>query len=186
MEFPEDEKVFNETGEWLMGPGLLAAPILQPGGARSVYLPKDGWFNFGTNQLTQGPQTINVSGKLNEIPMYVRAGTLLPLGPVIQNTEETSTAPLELQIYPGRDASFTFVEDDGTTLGYQKGNVRTTRFSWDDKARVLSWKVEGTYRGASVFRDVKAVLFSPGGRVQQVGALEETGSVTFNGSRNFD
>ena len=81
MEFPNDEKVTNLADEWLMGKGLLAAPILAEGGARSTYLPADNWFVFGTTQAFQGPQTLNVTSKLDEIPVYVRAGTILPARP---------------------------------------------------------------------------------------------------------
>ena len=96
MEFPGDEQAAGVADEWLMGTGLLAAPVLNPGGARSVYLPGDRWFEFGTVRSVQGPQTVRVSAKLDEIPVYVREGTLLPLGPVMQSTGEASDAPLEV------------------------------------------------------------------------------------------
>jgi alpha-glucosidase len=177
MEFPDDDKVYNETDEWLMGRGLLAAPVLQVGGARSVYLPKDRWFTFGTNQATDGPQTIKVTSKLDEIPMYVRAGTLLPLGPVVQDTEEISSTPLEMQIYPGHDATFDLVEDDGKTLAYQKGDVRITHFAWNDQTRTLSWSAKGPYHGANRFKSMKAVLFTPQGRSEK--------QIELNGSSSF-
>jgi alpha-glucosidase len=180
MEFPDDEKVSGLADEWLMGKGLLAAPILNEGGARTVYLPNDQWYDFGTTQMTQGPQTVNVTATLDEVPVYVRAGTLLPLGPVLQYTDQASDAPLEMQIYPGRDATFNFVEDDGKTLAYQTGSVRTTTFSWNDQTRTLSWKIAGDYRGANIFHSLKAVLFSPQGRIEKQTGLEVNGSLGFN------
>ena len=122
MEFPDDPKVTNESSEWLMGSGLLAAPILQDVESRSVYLPKDRWFGFGTNHPIEGPTTISVTAKLDEIPIYVRAGTILPLGPVVQFTGEKTDAPLEVEIYPGKDGAFDFTEDDGTTARLRKGD----------------------------------------------------------------
>ena len=180
MEFPSDEKVSGMTDEWLMGKGLLAAPILNEGGARDVYLPDDKWFAFGTNQMTQGPQTVHVTSKLDEIPVYVRAGTLLPLGPVLQNTGQASTEPLELQIYPGKDGTFDFVEDDGKTLGYQKGAARFTAFSWNDQTKTLSWKISGNYDGANRFHQMKAVLFAPQGPVTNESTLNQDGSIVFH------
>ncbi|HEY0258109.1 MAG TPA: TIM-barrel domain-containing protein, partial [Candidatus Methylacidiphilales bacterium] len=180
MEFPDDEKVANLTDEWLMGQGLLVAPVLNPGGARDVYLPRDKWFSFGTNKTTQGPQTAQVTSKLDEIPVYVRAGTLLPLGPILQYTGQVSTAPLELQIYPGRDGTFTFSEDDGKTLDYQKGAARFTAFSWNDQTKTLSWKISGNYNGNNRFHAIKAVLFSPEGPGSKDASLEHDGSITFN------
>jgi alpha-glucosidase len=200
MEFPEDEKVFTKSDEWLMGDGLLVAPVMHPGTAttpappgnkdpkaippapsadRDVYLPKDTWFKFGTNEMTVGPQTIRVTAKLDEIPMYVRAGTLLPLGPVLQDTAQTSTDPLELQIYSGKDATFDFVEDDGATLAYQKGNVRITHFTWDNGTRRLSWKIEGPYHGANCFHALNIILFTPGGKGTKHASLDAADSVTF-------
>jgi alpha-glucosidase len=180
MEFPDDANVSGLTSEWLMGRGLLAAPILNAGGARTVYLPNDQWYNFGTTQVMQGPQTVNVTAALDEIPVYVRAGTLLPLGPVLQYTGQATTEPLELQVYPGHDGTFNFVQDDGKTLAYQSGNTRTVAFSWSDGGRTLSWKITGGYRGANVFHAMKAVLFSPQGRVEKQATLDQDGSVSFN------
>lgn len=180
LEFPNDQKAADLVDEWLLGKGLLAAPLLNEGGARSVYLPADRWFEYGSTRSVQGPQTTQVSAKLDEIPAYVRAGTLLPLGPVLQSTGEPSDAPLEVQIYSGRDATFELIEDDGETSAYQQGAIRTVSFSWDEKTRSLRWKVTGTYKGSGIFRLVKAVLFSPDSeRTAKQAALEETGSINF-------
>jgi alpha-glucosidase len=179
MEFPDDSKVANMTDEWLMGKGLLAAPLLTQGGTRNVYLPKDEWFKFGTNEMTEGDQTISVTSALDEIPMYVRAGTLLPLGPVLQYTGEATTEPLELQIYPGHDATFNFVEDDGATLGYQKGAGRMTTFLWNDATKTLNWKVSGNYSGDNLFHAMKVVFFSSQGAVNATGNLDQPGALTF-------
>ena len=96
--------------------------------------------------------------------MFVRAGSLLPLGPVIQHTSQLPGGPLELQIYPGKDATFTLVEDDGETTDYLKGQVRRTTFTWQDKTGRLSWKREGSYAGKDVFQNLHVVLFDPRGK----------------------
>jgi alpha-glucosidase len=179
MDFPKDASVATTTDEWMMGPDLLAAPVLKQGGARSVYLPADTWYTFGSNQTQQGPQTVNVTCTLDQTPVYVRAGSLLPLGPVVQNTSEISTEPLEMQIYPGHDATFSLVEDDGTTIAYQTGQKRITQFTWNDKSKTLGWVAGGSYAGANVFHNVNAVLFLPAGQVQKQAALSGTGSIVF-------
>jgi len=180
MEFPKDEKAGALTDEWLMGDGLLAAPIFSEGGARGIYLPDDQWYLFGTNQVTQGAQMLHVTSKLDETPVYVRAGTLLPLGPVLQSTGEVSTAPLEMQIYPGKNGTFDFIEDDGKTLDYQKGIVRDTAFSWNDQTKTLSWKITGSYHGDNRFHDIKAVLLAPAGVLSKEASLDQDGSLVFN------
>jgi alpha-glucosidase len=179
MEFPDDPQVAGMTNEWLMGKGLLAAPILNQGGTRSAYLPKGRWFAFDKLQSFAGAQMVKITAKLDEIPAFVRAGTLLPLGPVLQYTGQATDAPLELQIYPGADATFDLVEDDGQTLDYQTGNTRTTTFSWNDQTKTLSWNMAGDYQGANIFHSVKAVLFSSRKRREATQTLDPTGSISF-------
>ena len=105
MEFQNDTSVFNLIDEWLLGKGLLAAPVLDSGGTRKIYLPDDIWYDFNTGKPIKGPVTFSVTKALDEIPVYVRAGTILPLGPVIQHTGQTTSEPLEIRIYPGHNAS---------------------------------------------------------------------------------
>lgn len=182
MEFPDDPKIANLSDQWLMGRGLMAAPILQQGGKRTVYLPKDSWFRFNTSERLDGGQTLNVSAALDEIPVYVRAGTILPLGPVIQHTDDLPGGPLEVQVYPGRDATFAFVEDDGKTNAYLKGNFRRTIFVWNDVAKKLSWTTEGRYTGRRSFQKMTITLFNgekAPGKIQKKASLGSSGSVSF-------
>jgi alpha-glucosidase len=175
MEFPNDTTVANMTDEWLVGKGLLAAPVLNEGGKRKIYLPNDTWYDYHTGEVFKGPQTISVDKALDEIPVYVRAGTILPVGPVIQYSEQTSATPLEIRIYPGKNGSFKMVEDDGTSYNYIKGVIRTTAYYWNDKTKTLTWKVSGTYSGKNVYKTIKAVL----GKEEKVVAIGKSGSVVF-------
>jgi alpha-glucosidase len=125
----------------------------------------------------KGKRTIEITARLNEIPLYVRAGSLLPLGPVIQHTSQLPGGPLELQIYPGQDATFTLFEDDGETTGYLKGQVRRTTFGWQDKARRLTWKSEGPYAGKDVFQNLRVVLFGPREKIEAESALNSSGEL---------
>lgn len=177
MEFPGDPQTANLSNEWMMGSSLLAAPVLQPGGKRPVYLPPGRWYAFQTSHSLSGNRTLEVTAGLDDIPIYVRAGSILPLGPLIQHTSQLPGGPLELQIYPGGNAAFTLVEDDGHTTGYLNGQVRRTTFRWDDAAGRLSWNREGAYAGPDVFRRLRAVRFDPGGRLQAECPLTPAGSV---------
>lgn len=161
MEFPDDPAVENLTDQWFMGDGLMAAPILTEQDEREIYLPDDDWYEFQTNKRIKGNRTIKVHAALDEIPVYVRAGTILPLGPVIQHTGELPGGPLEIHVYPGRDATFTLVEDNGITQDYKNGKLRRTTFNWNDATRKLSWKMEGTYDGKDVFKDINVRIFDP-------------------------
>jgi alpha-glucosidase len=178
MEFPDDPNVANMSDEWMMGDSLLAAPILETNDTRSVYLPAGDWYNFDGNQVTKGNQTIEVTAALDEIPTYVRDGSILPLAPVIQHTSELPGGALELQIYPGKDATFTLVEDDGQTSDYQNGKIRRTTFQWNDAAGTLTWKRDGDYFGKNVFKKMRVVLFDPIKTVQAENNLSAEGSLS--------
>ena len=159
MEFPNDPKVANLSSQWLIGRGLMAAPLLQEGGKRSVYLPDDKWYLFDGNTKVAGNRSVDLTVALDEIPVYVRAGTILPLAPILLHTDQLPGGPLELQVYPGKNASFTLVEDDGLTTAYAKGQVRRTTFTWDDARRHLSWQIEGPYAGKDIFTSMKVKVF---------------------------
>jgi alpha-glucosidase len=161
MEFPNDPKVADLTSEWLIGRGLLAAPVLNPGNHRNVYLPADDWYAADSNQRLSGNRELAIDVPLDRIPLYVRAGTILPLGPPIRHTDVMPGGPLEVQVYPGKDADFTLVEDDGLTRAYLDGEVRRTQFHWDDVGRKLSWNISGPYDGKDVFRSIQVIVFDP-------------------------
>jgi alpha-glucosidase len=176
MEFPGDTNVANLSSQWLIGRGLMAAPVLANGTNRSVYLPDDTWFVFDSNARLAGHRSLNINVAMDETPVYVRAGTILPLAPVLQHTSQLPGGALELQIYPGKNASFTLVEDDGLTTAYRKGQTRRTTFTWNDARRRLAWKIEGPYAGTDIFKTMKVKVFDP--RQKQLdGSLASDGTL---------
>jgi alpha-glucosidase len=177
MEFPHDPNVANLSSQWLIGRGLMVAPVLESGGRRAVYLPDDNWYLFESGTKLAGHRNVDATAALDEIPVYVRAGTILPLAPVLQHTDQLPGGPLELQIYPGKNASFTLVEDDGLTTAYLKGQVRQTTFTWDDALRRLSWKIQGPYTGKDIFRSMKVKVFDPRPKLLS-GSLASDGTLT--------
>lgn len=177
MEFPRDPAVANMSDQWLMGGGLLAAPILSEGNQRSVYLPAGNWYVFDTNTCLNGSHTIVATARLDQIPVYVREGTILPLGPVIQHTDQLPGGPLELQVYPGKNATFTLVEDNGSTTAYTNGEIRLTTFTWNDTTHRLGWKVRGPYSGKDLFTNMKIEVFYPEGTQQAKASIVASGSL---------
>ena len=106
---------------------------------QSTYLPADtDWYDFWTGRKYKGGQKVTREYTLNEFPLYVKAGTILPIGPRIQYATEETGQPTEIRIYRGKDASFTLYEDDNETYDYEKGEYATIGFKWNDKARTLS------------------------------------------------
>ncbi len=176
MEFPNDSNVTDLKDEWLLGKGLLAAPLLNEGGKRSIYLPKDTWYDFNKNTAIQGPATFSVSAALDEIPVYVRAGTILPIAPVVQYTDQDTLAPLEIRIYPGKDGAFAMTEDDGKTNDYTQNDVRTTSYTWNDATKTLSWTVNGNFTNSHVYTTIKAVL----GNEEKTATLGTSGTLVFS------
>ena len=178
MEFSNDTCVANMTDEWLLGNGLLAAPVMNGGGSRSVYLPKDIWYDFNKKTAIQGPSSFSVTAALDQMLVYVRAGSILPIGPVIQSVEHDTITPLEIRVYPGRDGSFTMTEDDGKSNDYSQNiNVRKTIYTWNDNTKTLSWKVNGTYTDSHVYATIKAIV----GSEVQTATLGSEGSLVFKG-----
>ena len=132
------------------------------------YLPKGAeWYDFWTGQRYKGGQSINMVTSFDRVPMFVRAGSILPLGPEMQYVGEQSWDNLELRLYPGADGSFTLYEDEGDSYNYEHGAYATITFQWNDKARQLTiGDRQGRYEGMIQNRQFKLVL--PDGTSRQV------------------
>ncbi|MGA3132724.1 MAG: TIM-barrel domain-containing protein [Terracidiphilus sp.] len=160
MDFPNDENVADIGDEYMFGPALLVAPVTDQGAtSRSVYLPANTeWYNFWTNQKIQGGQRITVQAPIDTIPIFVRAGAILPLGEPIQSTNEKQSIKT-IRIYPGASGHFTLYSDDGTTYAYENGEHDITELKWDQALQKL------THTGAAAWTvpdtDVVEVVNSP-------------------------
>ena len=132
------------------------------------YLPKGAiWYDFWTNRCYRGGQNVMLETALNRVPMFVRAGSILPLGPEMQYVGEKSWDSLELRVYPGADGSFTLYEDEGDSYNYEKGAYTTITFQWNNKARTLTiGDRQGRYEGMLQNRQFTVVL--PDGSSRQV------------------
>jgi alpha-D-xyloside xylohydrolase len=139
MDFPNDPQVAGLTDEYMFGPALLAAPVLDQGmTSRRVYLPAGtDWYDWWTNKHFSGGQWIDAAAPIERIPLFVRAGSIVPLGSPVQNTTQRQ-AVQEIRVYPGANASFTLYDDDGATNAYKAGGGRSALLRWDDAARRLS------------------------------------------------
>ncbi len=147
-------------------PSMLAAETVREERpqTRPVYLPAGTtWHDFWTGETIAGGQSIVAAAPIERIPLLVRSGSILPLGPVVQFASENPGAPLELRVYPGADASFTLYEDEDDTYNYERGIHATIRFEWSDAARQLKIGArQGTYPGMPVCREFRVVIVRPG------------------------
>ncbi len=138
MDFGKDPNVANIGDEYMFGPAFLVAPVTDQGmTTRQVYLPAGtDWYNYWTNERIHGGQTITANAPIDEIPLFVRAGSIVPMGVPVQSTNEVQKIA-KLRIYPGADGDFTLYSDDGTTYAYEQGKFETTNLHWSDATHQL-------------------------------------------------
>jgi alpha-D-xyloside xylohydrolase len=163
FDFQNDTKVYGITDQFMFGPALLVNPVTAMGASnRSVYLPTGAWYDFWTGSTTAGGGTNTANAPLSQIPIYVRAGSIVPMGPNIQYATQ-SADPLEIRVYKGRDASFTLYEDEGDTYDYESGQYAQIPFSWDDSAQQLTIGARtGSYTGMLASRTFDIVWVGAG------------------------
>jgi alpha-D-xyloside xylohydrolase len=140
MDFSHDDHALAQKYEYMFGPAFLVAPVLEAGAVRwPVYAPgtKGGWYNFWTG-IPVPTGRDDIAAPLEQIPLLVRAGSIVPIGPVEQYTGEKPATDLEIRVYPGIDGDFTLYEDEGTNYNYEKGMRSTIHFHWNDAKRELS------------------------------------------------
>jgi alpha-D-xyloside xylohydrolase len=135
MDFPDDPKVAKMGDEYMFGPAFLVAPVTDQGAtSREVYLPAGAdWYNFWTNERLSGGQTIRVDAPIDTIPLFVRAGSIIPLGTQIESTSQKQELA-KILVYPGANGDFSLYNDDGKTYAYEKSGGQITRLHWDDAA----------------------------------------------------
>ena len=138
MDFRGDVRAANVADQFMFGPALMVSPVTEPGATgRRVYLPAGQWYDFWSGIPIEGGRAVDVPTPLDRIPLHVRAGTILPLGPDMEWSAEKPPDPIELRIYRGADADFTLYEDENDSYNYQKGVHATISFHWDDANRTL-------------------------------------------------
>jgi alpha-D-xyloside xylohydrolase len=146
MDFPNDPKVADLRDEFMFGPAFLVAPVTEQGAiSRTVYLPAGAdWYNYWTNERVRGGQAIQVAAPIDTLPLFVRAGSILPLGEAVESTSQVQKIA-KLRVYPGADADFVLYQDDGNTYAYEKGDTRITHLHWNDATQRF------THEGASAW-----------------------------------
>jgi alpha-glucosidase (family GH31 glycosyl hydrolase) len=149
LHYPDDVRARGNGTEYLWGRDLLVAPVFKPGATtRDVYLPAGDWYDWWTNARVTGGQTVSRPVDLATMPIYARAGAILPVDPVRQYTGEVVTGPTTLRVYPGANGLFTLYDDDGISQEYLSGRGQWIRMMWNDQTRQLTLE-PGAARGAT-------------------------------------
>lgn len=182
MDFPADRKAITLDNEYMFGHSLLVAPVTEPlytsydydtGKSRKlfentaaasesveVYLPEGArWYDFWDNTIAEGGQTVTRECPIDIMPVYVKAGSIIPFGPAVQYVSEKKWDNLEIRIYPGADAEFVLYEDEGDSYNYEKGAFSLIRFNWDDASRTLTISDrEGNFDGMLKNRSFRVIV----------------------------
>ena len=170
LHYPNDARAREQGTEYLRGRDLLIAPVFTSAAeSRDVYLPAGAWYDWWTNEKMLGGQTVRRHIDLATMPIYVRAGAIIPVDPVRQYTAEPVSGPTTLRVYPGADGDFTLYEDDGASQAYLSGDAAFTRVRWNDRTRTLTIEPDARYRSSRerLARDFDVVLM-PGGAARRV------------------
>jgi alpha-D-xyloside xylohydrolase len=150
MDFRGDPNTGDISDQYMFGPALLVSPVTQAKAiARSVYLPNPAvWTNFWTGESSRGGTYAAASAPQEIIPLFVRSGSIIPMGPDLQYADEKPPDPIELRIYSGADGSFTLYEDEGDSYRYERGVYATIPIQWKESNRTLTiGKRKGEFPG---------------------------------------
>lgn len=176
MDFTADAQVNDIGDQFLFGPALMAAPVYRYGDrTRTMYFPKGAtWYDFYTGQPTEGGEQLTVAAPYERMPLYVRSGSILPLGPDMEWSDEKQPEVITLMVYAGADGAFTLYEDEGTNYNYEKGAYTMIPIRYDDaKGTVEIGQRQGKYPGMLQERIFQVVRITPEGR--------QAAQVTYNG-----
>jgi len=140
MDFGYDKKVYNIGDQFMFGPSLLINPVTEyKARKRNIYLPEgSGWYEFKSGKYYEGGQTIEADAPYTDIPVFVKAGSIIPAGPEIQYTGEKPADPVRLFVYTGSNGSFTLYEDENINYNYEKGLFTLIPFSYNEKNKELT------------------------------------------------
>lgn len=162
MDFSDDKEALEQKHQFMFGPSLLIAPVTQSNKSTwSVYLPnnKNGWINFWNGKVYEGGQYIEEDIDIYKTPLFVKRGSIIPLGPSKEYTSENIDAPIEIRIYRGADALFSLYEDEGDNYNYEKGMFSTIDLKWEDKSNTLTiGDRKGEFEGMKKNREFCIVL----------------------------
>ena len=191
MDFQSDKKALNIDDQYLFGKSILVCPVTesmynQDGQeyfssvkTRELYLPSGTkWIDFWTGETVEGGQTIAKETPIDIMPLYVKAGSIIPIGPDVQYAEEKPWDNLEIRVYKGADGEFTLYEDENDSYNYEKGLYSTIKFSWDNSENTLIISDrEGKFPGMLTDRKFNIVIVQP----EKMGAEKYDKTITYKG-----
>ncbi len=164
MDFPADAQVTDLSDQWMLGPAFMPCPVYEYGArSRSVWFPEGGWYDFYTGRHIAGGQRLSVDAPYSRMPLYVREGSIVPVGPAMEWSDEKQADDILLAVYAGRDARFVLYEDENVNYGYEKGRFARIPLEWDEGSWTLTvGPREGSFPGMLESRRFRVVVCDPG------------------------
>ncbi|WP_111307909.1 TIM-barrel domain-containing protein [Confluentibacter sediminis] len=185
MDFSNDKKVENISDQFMFGSSLMVCPVYDyEARNRDVYVPNGkGWYNFYSGQYIEGGQTLNVEAPYERIPLFIPAGSIIPMGPEIQYTDEKPADTIVLYVYKGKDGSFELYEDEGSNYDYEKGQYATIPFTYNETNGTLTiGNRKGEFKG--MLKNRKFVIVSVSKENPKPFIFDAKGQeVTYNGQK---
>ncbi len=184
MDFNHDAKAVAQPYEYMFGKAMLIVPVTAPAATWDVYLPKSRvWYDFWTGKSFNGGQTISTAAPADKIPVFVKGGSIIPMGKLMQYTGEKPNDTLEIRIYKGADAEFSLYEDEGDNYNYEKGKYSVIPFNWNEKLQTVTiGNLQGSYAGALKKR-VFNIVFVSEGNGGGIGDAATRKEVVYSGKR---
>ena len=181
-DFPTEPRCYDIKDQFMFGGHIMVCPVTTEGAKeRKVFLPEGKWFDFWNGRQYSGGKTISSASPLERIPLFIKAGTILPVGPEIQYAMQPADGPTKLYIFPGNDGEYRLYEDSGEGYDYEKGEYSLIGFSWNDKTGTLTiGDRKGDFEGMDTKRTFEIILVDG-----QDGVLEYTASkkIEYSGKR---
>lgn len=185
MDFRADSNTWNNGTQFMFGPALMVNPVFEAGAtSRRVYLPAStAWYDFWTGEKLAGGRNIEAAAPLEQLPLYVRAGSIVPLGPEEEYADEKPNGPIEVRIYPGANGSFTLYNDEGDNYDYEHGAHATTTLTWSDADRTLTLGArQGSYPNMPRETVFRVIVAGPNHGSGEPESATSDRTVTYTGS----
>jgi alpha-glucosidase (family GH31 glycosyl hydrolase) len=169
--FPDEAKALLIDDQYMWGDHFLVAPVVEKGAAqRKAWLPQGLWWDFWSSERVEGGVEVSRKLDLSTLPLWVRAGAIVPMGPVRQYAMEPSDEPVTLRIYPGAPAKFSWYEDDGSSFHYRNGDFTRVACAWEDDSRILTLRYDPQGRPFSSRKVRVEVVGKPGAKTVTLGS----------------
>ena len=170
MDFPTDVAVLDLKDQYMFGPAFMVCPVYEYGArSREVYFPEGGWYDFYNNHYIAGGETQMAEAPYEKMPLYVRAGSIIPMGAEIEYVDQVPTTELTLYVYDGANGAFALYEDEGVNYNYEKGNYQKVDISYDNASKRLNIgeRQGGHYNGEVSDRVFDIVFIQDGSKSTQ-------------------